>query len=727
MLILRGCEVQDVPLLAPQPVCAVAEILDLEQGESDIDPVVDDESDDDDSSPMSFRLRAAKNYHKLSAKVCPELPGCARKQLRTILQALAQTSHNLQVDAFDHVMRYLRCMQLTGHVEGVMMVHHVLYDETPLKLRVSFSISNEEAGTRTLDTQLAKVYVVEQSWSILCLERSADEENTYLLLRANMSPSLRCAATGSAANLASVLSSTWSPPQSARDLCSKYLRLVECDEFPSNLAFERSWQTSNPSCAHLQFACSAHKVHAATRKSFILVPEVIRGVSRCQLVFQQAGFAGAWRKRLHDYVQNFAQLILGTPSLSEHALAHREIVERFYSSSKGGTCPSQKRVSMFQLVKTDLLNGDWRRGDCLEHYCAGPHCCRDRNHLVRKLQKWLGKLASAFHPTILNRANWLQWHESMNFIGLFAGLHHLLQRVFGSMFPRARALDATDAETDPPHFGLGSHPEVINDAEDKAEELRKEAAENMKFALKFLQSNPFENTCLVRIALHPQIQLMKSMIDLSSPDREASHLHSNLPHATHSDPHATLFRITALAKGDLFQRCLQQSLELAQQEPLWTMFPSTERQASELFTMLWRPAATIHELLVTSWRRFPSRTFLLLDPDSHDTVKAEILAAPACVLDPFTLSLRSDFPELKPPCCHVLAQIASHVFGTTWTTESLHARNARRARRRVQNAKMDLPTLGLVHMGTTSPSWLRPLQRLKEELPSHVQALRLKA
>eukprot|EP00971_Amphidinium_carterae_P153538 3043912-Amphidinium_carterae.2 len=473
--------------------------------------------------------------------------------------------------------------------------------------------------------------------------------------------------------------------------------------------------------AHLQFACSAHKVHAATRKTFILLPEVIRGITRCQLVFQQAGLAAAWRKHLQTYIGRHAELIHGKPCLSPQAVAHRETVERFYVSSKGGTCPSQKRVIMFRLVKSSLLNGDWRHGDCLEHYCLGPQCCTDRNHMVKKLQKWLGKMASAFHPTVLNRANWLQWHESMNFIGLFAGLRQLLQRVFCAMFPHARVPDGAEAVDHPPH--LGGHPEAVDDEDDKADQLRKEAAENMKFALGFLQQTPFQNTCLVRIALEPEIQLVKSLVDMCSPEREASHLQSKLPDTTDSDAHATLFRVTSLAKGDLFRRCLQLSLELVEQEQMWMMLPSTERQATQLFTMFWRPAATIHELLVTLWRRFPARTFLLLDPDSHASVKAEILSAPDCVLDPFTLSLRSDFPELQDPCCQVLAQIASHVIGTTWTTESLHARNARRARRRVQNAKMSLPTLGLVHMGTTSPSWLQPLLHFQEQLPLDVHGL----
>eukprot|EP00971_Amphidinium_carterae_P269326 5342996-Amphidinium_carterae.1 len=189
------------PLLAPEPCVAVAE----EQGETDIDPFPDDATDDLETSSLSLRCRIAKEYHMLSTKICPE--------------ALAQSSHTLQVDAFDHVLGYLRCMQVQKRVQGVMMVHHVLYDETPLRLRVSFS--DQGQGSRTQDTQLAKVYVIEQSWSVLCQEQSIDgEENAYMLLRASMSPSLRCAATGSAANLASIMSSIWSPPESARQLCS---------------------------------------------------------------------------------------------------------------------------------------------------------------------------------------------------------------------------------------------------------------------------------------------------------------------------------------------------------------------------------------------------------------------------------------------------------------------------------------------------------------------------
>ena len=88
-------------------------------------------------------------------------------------------------------------------VTPVAMLHHQKYDETPLKLCVTYP-SDLSSGS---ESQVSKVFVIEGSWSLLlereienCAEESELEKGSqgssktskFMLLRGHVAPAVRC-------------------------------------------------------------------------------------------------------------------------------------------------------------------------------------------------------------------------------------------------------------------------------------------------------------------------------------------------------------------------------------------------------------------------------------------------------------------------------------------------------------------------------------------------------
>ena len=147
---------------------------------------------------------------------------------------------------------------------------------------------------------------------------------------------------------------------------------------------------------------------------------------------------------------------------------------------------------------------------------------------------------------------------------------------------------------------------------------------------------------------------------------------------------------------------------------LWKALPATEGEASRIFKLITRSASIVHVHVLLYWKRWPHKLFGILDMSMQSKVIEELLTAKPCQLEPISQHFRTIFPDraslLGERCHQVLSALASQMKATTWSTECLHARHARRARSRVHSHPVDLPTLAGMHSASTSPSWQRRLE-----------------
>ena len=113
-------------------------------------------------------VRAARSIHSLARSSKPRADFCNSHYLRGLLRALAHIGKLSDEAAFGRVIHCIRAMQDCGLIEAQALMHHSLYDETPLRLSVNFASAPSPS-----EVKVGKIFIVENEW-LLLLKRTAD-------------------------------------------------------------------------------------------------------------------------------------------------------------------------------------------------------------------------------------------------------------------------------------------------------------------------------------------------------------------------------------------------------------------------------------------------------------------------------------------------------------------------------------------------------------------------
>ena len=224
-----------------------------------------------------------------------------RSSIQTIryLEATAELCRRGQEDMLNHLVDYVKSM--TSYIHPLCFVWHENLDETPLRLRVPFSDTDAPGGV----SQLAKVYVRENHWSMVLKTSHMDHSSTassvstssgseqpqsdparFLLIRGAFSPSMVAAERSTATAIAAVMLRTPQPPAVIDEIFEHKLRLAERDEAPANIKAERLHGNTLNGWTSMAWHCTAHKVHSIADKVLGLDKDTVSGVVNTLLCMQ---------------------------------------------------------------------------------------------------------------------------------------------------------------------------------------------------------------------------------------------------------------------------------------------------------------------------------------------------------------------------------------------------------------------------------------------------------
>ena len=352
---------------------------------------------------------------------------CGTKKAKRMAEAVAETSLRAQAKTLQETLSYGKAMQQAGTLQVLLFLWRTSYDETPLRCCVAFK--DDEASH--LHTEIAKVYVQENSWSLLLKTLRPPQASQgqcgaseYLHLQGHLSPMLQCADGMTGEAVAGILRSTQSrflPADfdAAKDALLS-VRLSETDEAGSNLRGERLLCGASPSWSLLHFMCCCHKLHACAERTWALQPQVLQGVVRMLLALQQSSQWSRVRSVALELVDRMGRR--QRKHLSDKALRYRQSVMQTWFLP-----PNFPRKRAALLVASALLfNGDWLDESILAHNCPGEHCCPDQGATLKKMKAMLLRLLKFLRPNVLCRCNWANWSIPMSFVGLLWHMHGLL-------------------------------------------------------------------------------------------------------------------------------------------------------------------------------------------------------------------------------------------------------------------------------------------------------------
>eukprot|EP00971_Amphidinium_carterae_P332598 6466819-Amphidinium_carterae.1 len=123
----------------------------------------EEEEEEAADAPVCIFERVVHEFTTLCKAAHPKVPWASHKSLVKYLGAVAEASLRAQDVNLQNLLKYINALQGADALAGVLLLAHVSFDETPLKLSVSFDNNRS--------VEMSRVIAVETSWSVLVHDR----------------------------------------------------------------------------------------------------------------------------------------------------------------------------------------------------------------------------------------------------------------------------------------------------------------------------------------------------------------------------------------------------------------------------------------------------------------------------------------------------------------------------------------------------------------------------
>ena len=170
-----------------------------------------------------------------------------------------------------------------------------------------------------------------------------------------------------------------------------HIRVVESDAAPANIKAEKILNAASNSSeeqpvALLHSLCCAHRLHTSAQRCWAMEQDIITGLTRLCLVLSGAGAMGKIYGAIDVLVE---QRFVHVQNVSLPAAA-KEYRARLTELALVPKSQPKRRADM-DIIMTNIINGDLRKADVIEHHCP-PGCCQDVHEAKHKMKKGLRKI-----------------------------------------------------------------------------------------------------------------------------------------------------------------------------------------------------------------------------------------------------------------------------------------------------------------------------------------------
>ena len=346
------------------------------------------------------------------------------------LEATALASWEGQQSNLESIFAYVRQLSFGGFLTPLLFVHRQCWDETLLRLTVSFA--GDQASQHA---QLAKSFVTQSAWGMVLLMNPVEgvdlyKQSKYLFLHGVWSADVQASDSTAGPCIAQILHKAPQAPDDVKTLFARRVHLAECDEAGSNIRGLRMLRHDDPSWSTLTWFCSCRKGHAVAEKVWALAPDLLSSVIHALLAVLNAQHLQRLRVAVETILRRKYVRRRGLPPSSSSALAFRKATLDTYLPGK----LRQGRARAVLLALTNHLNGDWRDDTEIQHYCVSEACCASPEQSLQKASFMLSQALRAVKPVSLCRANWLEWAKPFQFLGYFSHVHRILPQAFEAAF-----------------------------------------------------------------------------------------------------------------------------------------------------------------------------------------------------------------------------------------------------------------------------------------------------
>ncbi len=188
----------------------------------------------------------------------------------------------------------------------------------------------------------------------------------------------------------------------------------------------------------LHIKCVVHRAQAIMKHASEVMPELVSGVLSVALSMRATGALSVFRRILKEVITERLRVYHSEPPL---AVRQRTFALLRMFSHRGG-----RRGRQVAVLLTLLANGDWNCQHEVQHFCAGPWCCKDHADTLGKFCKFVVPALAGVMFVLFAKSRWQGGHRAVDQQAVFASTHGLL----GVAYERWASLqDKMDRSRDP--------------------------------------------------------------------------------------------------------------------------------------------------------------------------------------------------------------------------------------------------------------------------------------
>eukprot|EP00971_Amphidinium_carterae_P327758 6459272-Amphidinium_carterae.3 len=609
----------------------------------------------------------------------------------------------------------------------------MLYDETPMKLKVAdpimrlpsvsqfddTSLDPSESNSKrqmqllvSIDASATKVFQVRQTFGFLL----AMDDGCWKIF--GETP---CPISILGRNSALVIQEALSRLSGSTILSNNFKvssRVACMDSHAANLKAEASLSASQKrKWSTLISRCEIHHCSRAFKKTYDgLMEGDISAIIHLSLALRTGTAMSVFRTCLKDVIHE--QLcILYTPVPEECKVYKQKFMCLCLSSGAN--------LLMKRMVLCKLPNGDWTKSGVVEVHVG--HDSRGRLSKPNLAQVLCGSLTYILcgcKPAVWPRHRWTGCDLSVEQLLRLEGIHNLLSStwrkfllaygkgVVNCAVGNSHACDVGEDANEEIHAdddvlqegaGLDNGAGELQIGTNQTQKNAADNARDRRIATAWINSSsqmPLATLVLLRTSMDPLIKLLNSQLDISSLDWELRQQASlaawfNTPDADPAKMPLRHFQVTIAAEGLLEKEYMQSITALFGE--VWELIPAQATHVEfrrRCFQVLSRQAALVYATIELQHTMFPTKLFRLLRNKSlADEIAADARANP-CMLDKWSEQVLNDYPTLKESeLHHVLEGHAQLVVSSIASVEARHASLRRFLLSRLQSHSLDATEL----------------------------------
>ena len=546
------------------------------------------------------------------------------------------------------VLFKLECLLKSKECSPVLLCIRRAYDETPSKIKVSFERDGEK------ETDAKSTAKILQSQCELMLIFKHEQSKQFCTLQTRIPTWLQAMDRTTAEVTKKCQEDILEKIPHLPEISTHFpmvASLVSTDRYSANMKAEQHRTLVQPKEVTSHYTCDIHKLHSVTKKMLAFVDGHVSAMIAASIALSDAGATRSMRNALREVLKDKVHVCLGSPPTDAYIVNYKNaVLDAFLPAPPVWTPETLKSKAKLRLGKQRMILNFFLNDDLQEQseICFWtPRWDLTKETVIQNMNKYLVPALLPSKPPMFSRAKWTGFEECVQYWGLLACCHNLLEAVVHTV------LGPSPSETLAAFVGMpiednqhvpvadGAGPEA-NATEGDEQDMNtvtgnidwKTLKLQMKQKLKvWSHTSPAAALVAMSISLAHVSKLMRSFLKRSGKEWE------RLQKSKVALGQPRSFSVLeAYRQTDLNTFFAGVSKEFGVFLLAMPVSARTQNNQVLVFRMLSTSACAAQFYVGTSWNAYPVRLFGSLDGQHH------VVHDPGCMLCPLSKMVLDTFP-----------------------------------------------------------------------------------